>query len=154
MIPANYTHPDDEFGVAAQAASFARAAHAGQLDDTGADYFKTHVGQVAALVRSVSKDPEIEAAAWLHDTVEDCGVTFDDLRQFFPERVVGLVRELTHEGQKDAYGYYFPYLESRDAIIIKFADRLSNLSRMEAWDDKRRKQYLSKSKFWKGAPTV
>jgi hypothetical protein len=53
------------------------------------------------------------------------------------------------ESEKDSYGYYFPRLKSQKAITIKFADRLSNLSRMNAWDEERRRQYLAKSKFWK-----
>jgi len=43
-----------------------------------------------------------------------------------------------HYNQKDDRG-----------IILKFADRLSNLSRMNCWPEKRKEQYLRKSKFWK-----
>ena len=33
--------------------------------------------------------------------------------------------------------------------MIKFADRLSNISRMKAWDEDRKNHYLCRSKFWK-----
>ena len=57
--------------------------------------------------------------------------------------------EVTQEEvEKDQKGYYFPRLKSKEAILIKFADRLSNLSRMSSWNMKRQEQYLRKSKFW------
>ena len=57
--------------------------------------------------------------------------------------------EVTHEGERDAYGYYFPRLETQEAILLKLLDRASNISRMNAWDDDRKAQYLKKTKFWK-----
>ena len=33
--------------------------------------------------------------------------------------------------------------------MIKFAERLSNLSRMDSWKPDRQEQYLLRSKFWK-----
>ena len=56
------------------------------------------------------------------------------------------------EGKKDEKGYWFPRLKSKDAIIVKFADRLSNLSRMDVWDEERQQHYLKKSKFWRSEP--
>ena len=47
---------------------------------------------------------------------------------------------------------YFPYLKSRKAVIIKFADRLSNLSRMDDWPGDWQMNYLNKSKFWETQP--
>ena len=61
--------------------------------------------------------------------------------------------EVTHEGRKDEIGYYFPRLKTQRGIVLKFADRISNLSRMESWDDNRKNHYLRKSKFWKSEGT-
>jgi len=33
--------------------------------------------------------------------------------------------------------------------MIKFADRLSNVSRMKPWETGRQEHYLRRSKFWK-----
>ena len=123
-------------------------AHEGQLDDEGESYFVAHICQVANILHRVTDDEEMLCAAYLHDTLEDTDTTVADLRHNFGNRVTDLVLELTHEGQKDNHGYYFPRLKSKDAITIKFADRLSNLSRMNAWNPKRQEQYLKKSKFW------
>lgn len=131
-----------------QARQFAEKKHIGQLDDEGKPYFN-HLTQVANILLQITDDTEIIAAGYLHDTLEDTDTTYIELERKFGIRVADLVNEVTHEGKKDSNGYYFPRLKSQDAIMIKFADRLSNLSRMQSWDEKRKDHYLRKSKFWK-----
>lgn len=92
---------------------------------------------------------DVICAAYLHDTLEDTDTTYDELVKEFGPRVAELVYEVTQEGSKDNYGYYFPRLKSKDAILIKFADRASNIARMDAWPESRKEQYLNKSKFWR-----
>lgn len=128
---------------------FARDKHQGQKDSDGNDYFESHLMQVHAIVLQITDEPEMLAAALLHDTLEDTKTTYEELLKEFGNRVADLVMELTHEGKKDEKGFYFPRLKSKDAILIKFADRLSNLSRMSSWDQDRQEHYLKKSKFWK-----
>jgi len=127
----------------------AEIAHKGQLDDSGQDYFLAHVCPVARAVSIFTTDDEIIAAAYLHDTVEDTDMTYEDLVGLFNKRVADLVMEVTHEGQKDQKGYYFPRLKSKEAILIKLCDRASNISRMDPWDKTRQEQYMRKTKFWK-----
>jgi (p)ppGpp synthase/HD superfamily hydrolase len=100
-------------------------------------------------LEQITDDEHILAAAWLHDVVEDTDYTAEEIKATFGQRVHDLVMEVTHDGQADNRGYYFPRLQSKDAILIKFADRLSNLSRMESWTEERKDHYLRKSKFWK-----
>ncbi len=49
-------------------------------------------------------------------------------------------------------GWYFPRLHSRKAIVVKFADRLSNLARMVGWPGDWQQGYLDESRFWHAAP--
>ncbi len=128
---------------------FAEKKHKGQFDDEGKDYFLAHVTQVADIVELITNDEDVICAALLHDTIEDTDTTYEELVEHFGKRVADLVMEVTHEGKKDEKGYYFPRLHSKEGIMIKFADRLSNLSRMGAWPEDRKKQYLKRSKFWK-----
>jgi GTP pyrophosphokinase len=130
-----------------QAWLFAKQNHKGQVDDDGNPYFN-HPCQVANILRMVTDNPNIIASAFLHDTVEDCGVTHEELCERFNKEIADLVMEVTHEGTNDNKGYYFPRLHSKEGIMIKFADRLSNLSRMDSWAIKRQEHYLKKSKFW------
>lgn len=128
---------------------FAKEKHQNHFDDDGKSYFHAHICQVVAILLQASQDEHTICAAYLHDTIEDTDTTYDELYMEFGEEIADLVYEMTHEGTNDDKGYYFPRLHSHKAIMIKFADRLSNLSRMSGWNEKRQSQYLKKSKFWK-----
>lgn len=134
-----------------KAIQFATAAHAGQFRDDGKTPYITHPEKVAEIISTVTNDEDLICAAWLHDTVEDTDTTIQDLQREFGDNVAALVWEVTHEGDK-THGYYFPHLESREGIMLKFADRLHNLSDMEAWSSKQTNHYLKKSKFWASEP--
>ena len=56
---------------------------------------EAHLKSVAQIVSSVSGDEQMIAAAWLHDIVEDTGVTIDDVERQFGVRVAKLVYEVT-----------------------------------------------------------
>jgi myo-inositol-1(or 4)-monophosphatase len=131
-----------------KAMDFAIIAHHGQVDDEGRDYFMAHVGPVFKTVEIFTDDEDILCAAILHDTVEDCDVTYETLVKKFSVRVADLVMEVTHDGTKDK-GYYFPRLHSKEGILIKLADHISNISRMNSWSIDRQEHYLKKTKFWK-----
>ncbi len=131
-----------------RASIFATEKHSRQLDDSHKPYI-LHCVRVACLLSLVTNDENIIAAGYLHDTLEDTDTTYEQLVSEFGKGVADLVNEVTHEGTKDSKGFYFPRLKSKSAIMIKFADRLDNLSRMEVWDNKRQLQYLAKSIFWK-----
>lgn len=57
--------------------------------------YSVHLGAVAKLVSSVTDDPEIIAAAWLHDVVEDTSATLYDIELEFGKSVAALVEDLT-----------------------------------------------------------
>ena len=120
------------------------------LDDTQKPYF-IHLCQVVRILREVTDDPEILAAGWLHDLLEDTDYSRENLLSEFGQRVHDLVMEVTHEKKPndENYGFYFPRLKTRDGMLIKFADRLSNLTRIDGWGKDRYDQYLRRSKFWK-----
>lgn len=138
--------------IVEKALEFAMEKHRGQVDDDGKPYFHAHVYQVYKILTFLNADETVLAAALLHDTLEDTETTYEELWVEFGHVIADLVMEVTQEGEKDNIGYYFPRLHSQKAVMIKFADRLSNLSRMDAWAPKRREQYLRKSKFWKSEP--
>lgn len=134
-----------------EAMIFAIEAHKGQKRDDGEDYI-VHPAQVAMIIQQVTDDPDIIAAAWLHDVIEDTPVSYEVIEARFGKRVADLVMEVTHEVGAKHIGNYFPRLKTKEGIMLKFADRLSNLSDMKAWDQKRQEHYLRKSKFWKSEP--
>ena len=99
----------------------------------------------------MTDDEEVLAAGILHDILEDSDTTYEDLLHEFNRPIADLVMELTQDEDDDG-GYYFPRLESRKAVLVKFADRLSNLSRMADWPGDRPQKYLEISKFWPKDP--
>jgi (p)ppGpp synthase/HD superfamily hydrolase len=81
--------------------------------------------------------------------IEDTEHDYSEIHAEFGQDVADLVHEVTHEGQKDSKGFYFPRLRTPRGIQLKFADRLSNLSRMEPWSERRVNHYLHNSRFWR-----
>lgn len=136
-----------------KALAFATAAHEGQLCDNGKTVIENHILPVVAILKQITKDQDIITAGYVHDTIEDTTVSHFGLTVTFGAAVADIVQEVTNEqlyGIKD----YFPNLKTRKAIIVKFADRLQNLSRMDPWDEKRQQRYMDRSKFWRGKEDV
>lgn len=127
--------------------NFAREKHKGQQRDGGAPYI-SHLFEVYRILKEIRADEDLCVAALLHDTLEDTETTYEELVENFNKEVADLVLEVTHEGKKDIVGHWFPRLSTQRGIMLKFADRLSNLSEMQAWPEERVQQYLRKSKFW------
>lgn len=134
-----------------KALEFASEKHKGQLDDQGRPYFFAHIVQVHSILKDVTDDEETLCAGILHDVIEDTDTSYGDLVREFNKPIADLVLELTQQGDRGT-GYYFPRLKSRKAVMAKFADRLSNLSRMDDWPGDRQQEYLGMSRFWSTKP--
>ena len=134
-----------------KALDYASKKHRGQLDYRGRPYFFAHVIQVHNILQDVTDDEETLCAGLLHDIIEDTDTTYKELMHEFTKEIADLVMEVTHEG--DSYkNFYFPRLKSRKAIMIHFADRLSNMSRMNQWPGSIQQDFLEKSTFWSNEP--
>src|SRR5208282_3067993 len=131
-----------EYDLMNKAQILAEKLHNGQKRDNGRPY-SWHVNKVVSLLKIVTDDPSIICAGYLHDTLEDCDITKEELATQFGQRVADLVFEVTKKGEN-----CFPNLKSRDAFLIKFADRLQNLSDMVTWNEERKQAYMNKSVFW------
>jgi len=124
-----------------KAYNFAKNAHKGQIRKfTGLDYFDNHVVPVVELVKKLSTNitEEVICAAYLHDTIEDCNVSYKTLEKEFNTIIATLVFELTNVYTKEA----FPNLNRNErkyreheriskisslAKYIKLCDRIHNL---------------------------
>ncbi|MBN1683043.1 HD domain-containing protein [Candidatus Bathyarchaeota archaeon] len=134
-----------------KALEFASIKHDGQLDDQGRPYFFAHIIQVYSLLKDVTDDEEILCAGILHDVIEDTDTSYDELVREFNQEIADLVMELTYVGSRET-GRYFPCLRSHKAVIVKFADRLSNLVRIVDWPGDWQEDYLKNSVFWPTKP--
>jgi guanosine-3',5'-bis(diphosphate) 3'-pyrophosphohydrolase len=74
-----------------KALAFAAFAHSGQKRRYDAEPYITHPEAVARIVASVVHTPEMFAAAYLHDVVEDTAVGIETIGEFFGPEIAGLV---------------------------------------------------------------
>lgn len=118
------------------AAEFAARAHDGMLRKGTTVPYITHPMEVAAIVSALTDDEEILAAALLHDVMEDCGVTEQELSQRFGVRVAHLVHYETQERIGDPRETWLR--RKRGAVerlihgdwaarVIALGDKLSNM---------------------------
>lgn len=82
---------------------FATAAHAAvkQMRKYTREPYIVHPTHVAELVARAGGDDAMVAAAFLHDVVEDTGVTIDLIRAEFGDDVANLVSECTDVSKKE-----------------------------------------------------
>jgi guanosine-3',5'-bis(diphosphate) 3'-pyrophosphohydrolase len=81
-----------------EASAFAANAHRYQTRNDGRPYV-SHCFRVALTVNLVFgfDDPEVLAAALLHDTIEDCDVDYDDILKLFGRNVADYVAVMTKD---------------------------------------------------------
>jgi GTP diphosphokinase / guanosine-3',5'-bis(diphosphate) 3'-diphosphatase len=139
-----------------RAAHFAAARHSGQRRKGAAgEPYINHLLEVADLVAGVLAEPDanLVMAALLHDTVEDVGVTKDELVAAFGQDVADLVLELTDDKslpkqERKRLQIVNAPRKSVRAQVIKLADKISNLRAILAsppadWSLERRREYFA-----------
>ena len=130
-----------------KARKFATKKHKGQLYSN--QPFMVHPEEVYTILEALlraqnGQDDNLLASCLLHDVLEETTTTFKELKKEFNEDVANLVREVT-----DAGWNIFPHLKTQRGIMLKFADRLANLSHIHEWSEENQEKYIRKSKFWK-----
>ena len=138
-----------------EAASFAAVRHTGHhRKGNNQEPYINHPLEVANLLANVGDVDDIDVliAAILHDTVEDVGVTREEIADRFGERVAGIVMEVTDDKslpkaeRKRLQVKHAPQL-SPQAKLVKLADKISNISDVTksppaGWDVERRREYI------------
>lgn len=122
------------YGFLDFALDFANQAHKGQLRKYSSEPYIVHPIAVAKKVAEVFPDIEMIATAYLHDTVEDCGITTDTIANLFGYRVANMVWSLT-DISKPGDGNRTKRKEldrkhnlkgSGEALVVKLADLIDN----------------------------
>ena len=115
-----------------KAAQFAIEAHRG-VERRGKGFpYIIHPMEAASIVANITNDPEMLAAAILHDTVEDTDVTIEQIEELFGPRVARLVHADTAKkgaswrGRREIQIERFRQAD-RDSQIVALGDKLSNL---------------------------
>lgn len=107
-----------------KALEFATAAHDGQTRKNGVTPYITHPIGVAKIVREYGGDDNQIIIAKLHDVIEDCEVTADEIRAEFGDDIADGVVALTNTSKQDAPELNRAARKARDNQKLKvIADR-------------------------------
>ncbi len=140
-----------------QARRYATQVHAesGQRRKYTDEPYIVHPTAVVELVRSVTDDPVMLAAAWLHDTVEDTATTLNDIENHFGPEVARLVEMLTDTAPTQAKNraarkmahFRHTAQASPEAQTIKLADIIDNTRAIVRFDPHFARVYLIEKKI-------
>ena len=135
-----------------QARRYATEVHAaaGQRRKYTDEPYIVHPAAVVELVRSVTDNEQMLAAAWLHDTVEDTCTTLDDIARQFGDEVASLVSMLTNKKQPQAKNraarkvahFRHTAQAAPEAQTIKLADVIDNTRAIVQYDPHFARLYL------------
>ena len=132
-------HPDADIQYLASAYAFGAQRHSGQVRKSGEPYY-SHPIAVAHILAQHGLDVETVASGFLHDVVEDCDVTLEELEKRFGSSLSKIVdgvtkigkvryRDKVHVNTKaDSYRKMILAMsEDLRVLIVKLADRLHNM---------------------------
>jgi (p)ppGpp synthase/HD superfamily hydrolase len=126
----------------AKAKRFALEAHKDQK--YGDKPYSYHLEQVVENVKLRMKDDPLlstyVAVAWLHDTMEDCGVTFKQIEDEFGLAIADAVKRLTKTRENTYEHYLAGCIVSAVAREVKICDTMANLN--ESFRNNREKGML------------
>lgn len=135
---------------------FATAAHAAvdQLRKYTYEPYIVHPAEVVSILKTVPHTEAMVAAAWLHDVVEDTGVSIEVIREEFGSEVSDLVGWLTdvshpehgNRATRKAMDRAHTALAPAEAQTIKLCDLLSNTKSIVQHDAKFAATYLAEKK--------
>lgn len=145
----SYIEDEEQIKVIQKAYDFAKLKHEGQFRKTGEPYI-THPMNVALILTSVYADYETISAGFLHDVLEDCDCTSEEMEEVFGPTITKLVKGVTKLSKinfstENEYliDYYKKIIvgmsEDVRVIIIKLADRLHNMRTLWAIPEDRQK---------------
>ncbi|MGH2562195.1 MAG: RelA/SpoT family protein [Thermomicrobiales bacterium] len=142
--------PNTNTEMIERAVSHSILAHEGACRKSGEPYV-VHPLEVATILSQMALDPETIAAALLHDVVEDCDVSHEEIEREFGQRVARLVDGVTKLGripwsgdveqdqatrEKEAQAeslrkMFLAMIDDVGVVLIKLADRLHNMRTLE-----------------------
>ena len=130
-------YPNADLKVIEKAYYFSEKAHEGQIRRSGEPYI-SHPLSVAGILADLRLDLDTIATGLMHDTVEDTGVTLEDIRREFGDVIAHLVDGVTKIGQMKFKNSHEKQGENirkmivamgKDVrvVLVKLADRLHNM---------------------------
>ncbi len=140
-------NPKSDFGIVEKAYCYSAMAHAGQTRVSGEPYI-LHPVEVATILAEHRFDAITLASALLHDVIEDCGRSREEIEKHFGAEIAGIVEGVTKISTISEQTRQETVAENlrrmlvavaRDirVLLIKLADRLHNMRTLGALDRER-----------------
>ncbi|HHX52008.1 MAG TPA: bifunctional (p)ppGpp synthetase/guanosine-3',5'-bis(diphosphate) 3'-pyrophosphohydrolase [Erysipelothrix sp.] len=150
-----YIFNEDDLNKIEKAIQYSEEKHAGQLRKSGELYF-THLVNVAYILSTLHVSPVTIIAGLLHDVIEDCDVSPEELSAEFGEEVTGLVESVTKIGNikfKDEKEYLaenhrkilIAMAHDIRVIYIKLVDRLHNMRTLKFQPEYKQKKIANET---------
>ena len=125
--------------------------HEGQLRKYTGEPYHVHPFEVAHIIKDHGLGEDLQVAALLHDTIEDCDVNKSEIASLFGNRVANLIDMVTdvskpEDGNRKARKQLDKeHLAGADADgqSIKLADLISNTSSIVKYDPDFAKVYMA-----------
>lgn len=144
-----YITSDEELNLINKAYLFAFEKHFGQKRLTGEDYI-IHPLTVASILTGINADTPTICAALLHDVMEDCNVSKEEMEEKFGKEITFLVDGVTKVNKLNLSGdseaviinqrkIFVGLSEDVRVIIIKLADRVHNMKTLFVHNEKTQK---------------
>lgn len=145
-----YITNQDSIALINRAYDYIMEKHAGQKRKSGEPY-TNHLIWVAYILATLQTGPATITAGLLHDVMEDCGVSHEEMVAQFGEEITSLVEGVTKIGkmpfkdEADVYAenhrkIYIAMAKDIRVILIKFADRLHNMRTLQYMPPKKQKK--------------
>lgn len=137
----SYIKNEESINLIEKSYRYAEQKHSGQFRKSGEPYF-VHVFNVAYVLAQLHSSPVTISAGFLHDVVEDCGVTKEEFVEEFGEEIYNIVEAVTKIGNlefKDEKEYlaanhrkiFIAMAKDVRVILVKLVDRLHNMRTLQ-----------------------
>lgn len=137
-----------------KAYEFSKKAHEGQKRLSGEPYF-VHALETSKTLAKMGMDTQTIVAGLLHDVLEDTKVKEEEILKEFGKDILFLITSVTKLGTLKYRGhqrhveslrkFFVAMAQDLRVVMIKFADRLHNLSTLEALREDKRKRIAVES---------
>ncbi|OUR98702.1 GTP pyrophosphokinase [Halobacteriovorax marinus] len=148
-------YPDADFNLLRKAYLFAETSHKGQMRSSGEEYI-IHPLNVAGTLVKLRMDMDSVIAGLLHDVVEDCDVTPEEIEREFSSEIAQIVVGLTkiskikfktkEETQAENFRKMVVAMaKDLRVIIVKLADRMHNMRTLQYVSDEKQKKIATET---------
>lgn len=149
-LVSTYITNQESIDLIKRAYAFIMEKHEGQKRKSGEPY-TIHLIWVAYILASLQTGPMTIAAGLLHDVMEDCDVSREEMIERFGAEITNLVEGVTKitkmkfKNEADVYAenhrkIYIAMAKDIRVILIKFADRLHNMRTLQYMPEHKQKR--------------